>query len=581
MTNTTPGREVVQIVEIQQPFCTRTFGTSPCTASAASADTKCFNTRSTCQDADNYDAGNLSIYISRGTAADRSVSELAYVFPTLISVSTLPTRLNLGGADQNAKPLGQRSTIKIVVKDQAHTDQLFDPYRAERSWDPFQRGTQWTKWLARNEYRLNFVINLYEGYAGEALSSMKKRQYFMQNISYPDGNGNVTITGQDILTKLQARKAQAPLASPGVLYVGINASAASFEVAGAVEADYPATGTLRIEDEIMTYTGRATSTNGIEFTGITRGTDYSTAAAHTVDESVQECLRYTDTPVNEIVEDLANVYGGIDSAYLDTTNWEDEKDIYLSSYNLSALIVEPTNVETLIGELQEQALFFIWWDERDQLVKFRGVRGVSDIPDTLTAEDHIVGDSFSITHKPDQRLSQVWMYYNQQRFEESATSYKAYATQYVIADAVGDLYGEPSIKKIWGRWIQADDLAQTTTSKFLLRYSAIPAECVFTLDAKDRDYWVGDIVYISHPKDVDEFGARNERQWLIIQAEEPEVGHNCKYVAIDTSNLGTINFIMPSDAVDYPGAAAKPVRNFYIGNADGLLSDGSPCGRIS
>jgi hypothetical protein len=53
MTKTTPGREIVQIVRIDQPSCSRTFGVSPCTASGT-ADTKCYNTRTTCQDLANY-----------------------------------------------------------------------------------------------------------------------------------------------------------------------------------------------------------------------------------------------------------------------------------------------------------------------------------------------------------------------------------------------------------------------------------------------------------------------------------------------------------------------------------------------
>ena len=67
MSETTAGREPTQIVEIKQPICSRAFGTSPCTASGT-GDTKCYNTRATCQDAANFalDTTPLSLFFCKG-----------------------------------------------------------------------------------------------------------------------------------------------------------------------------------------------------------------------------------------------------------------------------------------------------------------------------------------------------------------------------------------------------------------------------------------------------------------------------------------------------------------------------------
>jgi hypothetical protein len=143
------------------------------------------------------------------------------------------------------------------------------------------------------------------------------------------------------------------------------------------------------------------------------------------------------------------------------------------------------------------------------------------------------------------------------------------------------LYGEASIRTIYGRWLPTDALAANTASKILVRYVDIPNEVVFRMDAKDRDYWVGDTVKISHHLDVDKLGDRRIRQWTIVSAEEVVPGETVEYTAEDTTLYGRIHYVMASGAADYPGAASAPFKNFYIGDANGLLSDGSSCGRIS
>jgi len=104
MTSSTIGREPVHLVEIVQPFCDNTYGTAPCTASGTD-DEKCYNTRATCQDPDNFalTAGGLSLYFSNGEVAEQKIDGAPYVIPSLVSVSTSPTRVNLAGSNPDAQ----------------------------------------------------------------------------------------------------------------------------------------------------------------------------------------------------------------------------------------------------------------------------------------------------------------------------------------------------------------------------------------------------------------------------------------------------------------------------------------------
>jgi hypothetical protein len=585
MTETTVGREPVQIVEILQPFCANTFGVAPCTATGT-ADSKCYNTRATCRDVPNFTLGApLSLFFSSGMVAEQNVPGADYIFPTLVSVSTTPTKINLAGADPDASGLGNRAVCNLVFQDHQHTDRRVDPYVDGRSWNPLSgdRGSYWTRWLVRNKYRQNVVIKVYEGYLGQALSAMVVRTYFLQSISGPDDSGRVTVQGKDVLARIEERKAQAPAASPGRLHVDITAAATSIVVANAVVGDYPAPGTVRIGSEIMTYSAVAVDPNGVMLT-VVRGTDGTVGSTHSLNDTVQVCLRIVNATVDGLLTTLLNTYGGVDLGYLDVAAWATEIGVYRSAYLLNSLITEPTAVSKLVAEVQEQTLVYLWWDERLAKVGLRAVRGLDAEPPLLTAEAHILEGSYGLSEKVRERASQVWMYFARNDYVKGVEDTKAYQQVFILADVASEgvnLYGEPSIRKLFCRFLSSSALANTTASKILLRYVDVPSVCGFALDAKDRSVWVGDVVRISHHMDVDEFGARRERNWIITSAEEVMPGETVQYEAEDTTLYGTVSYIMAAGTANYPGPVLKPFRNFYIGNAAGLLSDGTPCARIS
>lgn len=583
MTERTPGREPIQIVEIIQPRCANTFGVAPCTATG----TPCYNTRGSCTGnyGNDYVLGDpLSLFFCKGRFAEMSIEGVPYIIPSLVSVSTSPTMINLAGSNPDAQGLGNRAVCELVFADHPHSDRRVDPYLLSRSVDPKTRGSFWTKWLARNKYRQNVRINVYEGYAGQALSAMVKRQYFLQSVQGPDESGRIKMQGKDILVKLEERKAQAPVASKGELRSAITAVQTSIDVAGALVSEYAASGTLRIGSEVMTYTGITDNTTYITFTGVTRGTDGTTAATANAEAAVQQCLRFTSQRVDDIIEELLTTYGGVDASFLDLTQWATEVDNYLSFFLLSTLITTPTAVTTLVSQIQEQALVYIWWDERDAQVRMKAVRGVDEEPPLLTDENNILAGSFSLTEKPRERASQVWVYWDRDRVTENFTEPNSYASVVINANVQSEtpeLYGEPSIRKIFGNWLPNGALAETTASKIINRYVDVPSECKFRMDAKDRTYWVGDTVTISHYLDVDVHGERRLRNWTIISAEEVVPGETIEYVAEDTTLYGRFSYVMAGGSADYPGADAAPFRSAYIGNAAGFLSDGETCARIN
>jgi len=523
------------------------------------------------------------LWFSRGNLGDRDISDAPYIIPSLRSVSTTPTRINLSTANRDAAGLGNRAVCNLSFEDHPHTDARLDPYLVSRSYTPLTQGSFWSKWMVRNKYRYNMLLRVYEGYNGQTLAQMRNRSYILTNASGPGSDGRVTLQGKDVLAKLEERKAQAPEASPGGLYADLTDSATSFTVAGAALDDYEQpSGTVRINDELMTYTGVATGVNGVDFTGVTRETDGTTAAAHSTDDIVQRCIRYTSEKASDITIDLLTNWAGVGLSNIDAANFGTEQDNYLAAYTLSAVLSVPTAVTKLISELQEQVGFYIWWDERLAKVKMKAVRGLTDTPETLTEENNIMAGSFSIADMPKSRISQYWLYYNLREPTLSLSDSTNFANVNVQADLPSETpaqYGEKSVKKVFSRWLSTSALALSTASKTITRYADVPRQCSFRMDAKDRAYWVGDTVQISHSLDVDEYGQRRKAIWTIISAEEKLPGEVVEYVAEDTTLYGGIAVIQAGGSPDYFAGAST--FKAWIGDASGLLSDGSDSTRIS
>lgn len=572
MTATTIGREPVQIVEIVQPLCANIFGSSPCTASGSN-DTKCYNTRATCQDTANYDgSATLSLYFSSGRVSERGISGANYIIPALLSVSTSPTKVNLGGANPDAKGLGNRAVCTIVLKDFPHTDRLVDPYLSGRSWDPFTRSTFWAKWMVRNQYRSNILVKVYEGYAGQALGAMQVREYVMESVKGPTGSGQLTIQAKDVLAKLEERKAQCPVASPGVVFTGLGATDLVLEVANAVVADYPASGYLRIDDELIQYSARALTGAVLQFTLAARGAFATVAATHELDAVVQEAVYFNAVSLDDAYNTLLTTYGGIAAGKLDTAGWATEVDTYASIFPVSRIVSEPTSVYDLVSNLQEQTNSFLWWDDRNALVRLKVIRGINSTLDIIDDATEIIENSWQLDEFPRERVSQVWLHFDRKTAISDISSGEGFAQLALVAnldEETDALYGEPSIREIFGAWINSAALASSTAERIATRYKDPPRRVTILLDAKDRDYDIGDVVELGHYLEVDQYGVEQRRRWTIISREEVLPGEAVKYVLQDTTDNGKLYAIADTAEGAYDHTADEDRFVMWITDADG------------
>lgn len=533
------AREPLQVVEIVQPLCSRTFGAAPCLATGD----KCWNTDATCKFITALDLTGSVLMRFVAPAANRSLAagfQPSTAIPALMSVSTSPTVLNVGAGNEDIQPLGLRAVAEVSIKDFPFNDVGFDPYLSTRAYDPMTRGSFWSKWLARNPYHVGYTLRIYDGYFGDDLTAMIKREYSIEKIDAT--RSQVRITAKDILRKVTDTKVTAPALSPGALSLALTAVATTFQVAGAVLADYPATGRLRINSEILAYTGRALVGSNVEFTGVTRGQLGTTAAAHNQFDRVQRAISYIATPVADIIYDLLTVWGGVPTSYIDKPAWDAEQTEWRELYAFTAYLTDPVEVQKLLGELCQQGLVNIWWDERVQKIIFRAQRP-NFAPNTLTQEGHLVSDSVVIEEKPERRCSRVYVYFGLRNpiLSLGDKANFASAEAFIDVDKERQYGGEPAVREIFCRWVNTSVIARTLASAYLLRFRDVRRYISFDLTAKDiATCWTGDVLQIKHFLRVDATGAELIQPWLITSAETVEQGHRYRFQGEDNESGGVL-----------------------------------------
>lgn len=474
--------EVISYVEIDVPHCTLTYSVAPCTASlTASPPTgirKCFNSLGTCQDAANFTDSPVTFRFSEDVRFDNVAAIDAY--PLIKTIDFQPAIVSLGG------DIGQRAVLKVTFKDARHSDAgpNFDKYPADRDYsDPYNRGTFWGKFRARNPFLRGRAIRYIRGTVGQTLSQMETRHLVIDSIDGPGPTGDFSIIAKDVLKLADGDRSVAPLLSNGFLNADITAVATTATLApsGIGNAEYPASGYLAIGGkEVVTFTRSADTLT------IVRAQLNTVGVEHKAQDRVQLILRYAAQDPADIISDLLQTYAGVPSAYVPLTDWQSETAGFLGTvYTLN--ICEPTSVADLIGELITQMGAAIWWDDLDQQLHLQVLRAVSTTAQRYN-EDNVLADTLEVREQPEKRISQVIVYFGQinplLKIDETS-NYRSTESQ--SATNSGNTFlvdeGNEAIKTIFARGIAQGGrtIATRIAQKHLSRYVVAPRRFNFEI----------------------------------------------------------------------------------------------------
>lgn len=512
------SREPIYIVEIEQDYCSLNYGVAPCTAQVGvTGSDKCYNTEASCQDLPNY---NNVPKVYRFCQMLSPHPKGLEAIPALKSVSISPSQIKLDGG------LSINASVSLTFDDFPSTDIDIDKYVNERSYIALERGTYWTKWRARNPNYQGRPLRVLSGYLNDDgsydVANFQARHYIIESI---DASGSsCSIVAKDPLKLASRNRAQVPAPSKGKLDAAL--TGASVNAVLDDTSEYTAGDYIRISDEVMLIDSVDSPTD----LTVTRAQYNTTAKDHSAGDTVQRCEVYSGQ-VNTVIDALLQS-AGVDPAFIPSAEWQAEADDWLRG-NYEAIITEPTDVNTLLKELGEQAPHSLYWDERTQTIKFNAVKPPPGSANTYNERDHFIEGSFSVKDERDLQLSTIMVYFGQidptQKLDETNNYRQIYAR--INSDAIAR-YGTNNIKRIYSRWISSTNEAQARVlaAKTGQRFGIVPRAISFSLDAKDAGLWAGQTMKAEHRYITDFSGAPDATFFQVLSVRE---SNNYRYQAIE------------------------------------------------
>lgn len=459
-------RRVITLVEIDIDRCAlrygETTGEGVCPAVlGVDSPVKCFNTQNTCPVRLSFTNDPVTLRFAVPTSyLPRQIE----CIPSMRDVTINPVVVSLG------KDLGQRATVTAVFDDHrdADTGPAGDKYLADRPYNPWEQGTFFGKFRARQPFLRGRPFRVIRGRLPDGgidgsypmgtplpdgvLLDQETRHFVMESFNGPSMGGVYTITAQDVLKLASGDRAQAPVLSNGFLVAAIddNDMSATLSPSGIGNAEYPPTDFyVAIGGEEIVHVSTRT---GDVLTIDARGQLGTAAVGHDEEDRVQLVLRYVGANPANIIADLLETYAGVDPATIPLTAWQTEIATYYGGV-LTATIAEPVAVEKLLSELIEQLPAALWWDDVAQLIRLQILRGIPSDAAQFVPENILEG-TLQITDQPSTRLSQVWTYYAQKNPLESVEDPNNYSSAAANVDLEAETdYGTPAIKIIYSRWI--------------------------------------------------------------------------------------------------------------------------------
>lgn len=589
----------ITLIRITLDYCSRTFGSSPCTATG----TKCYNTFVSCKDLAHFTRTTKEYKFS---SAEAPLPFKEGERPFIKEVKYLPTEI------KDSLTVSARVIVQML-DNEPDSDVGIDPYVADRA---SVQGSFWKKLLARNPNYKDRKIEIFEGFLGLAEEDFELRfSGLLYNIQIRK-QGQVELECVDKLYKLKETE------TPQKLEISVNGAHSIDSDIIYIEGDgissLESSGYVKIADNIISYTAKGTSyTAGSYISGCAWG-EFDTGKTAIPDGEKVAPVKYfaPDHPFDHL-DTLIKLAGYTDSDIdLDSfaaydkdqeplgdgtpnkNGWRDWPDDLI---NFSAVITEPTPTYTLIQEIAEIIDARLWVNEQG-LITIR--RNVPNKPSrsyhTLSDESGIIERSGELSIESDKRLTRITCYWGLFAGEdpEKPESFR-FSDTVIDADAENQAgFGDTLPKKIFCRWIsldcaptvypyesEAQKIAYCTLyvkeycTRIINRFREPPMKLKVQVELKDEGILTGDFVRVSTDYIQDKDGNPISAQSFQVVRRE-RIAPNKLSLLLNRMPTRRIDFIGPASQPDYTSATADEREWGFIGGDNELMSNDDPCYRI-
>jgi hypothetical protein len=354
----------------------------------------------------------------------------------------------------------------------------------------------WINWRARNVGYQGGRISEFSGYivnGAYALANFERRDYIIESFSH--NASGASITGKDTLKMITGDRAKAPRKSEGILSADLSISATTFNLipTGIGNSKYPASGWIRLGDEVVSFTRAADA-----FT-IVRAQYNTLADEHGINDLAQLCLYYSAN-ISDILYNLYTVYAGVPTAQINKAQWDDEVNLNLPGL-YETLITEPFGVDTLAKELCDSAPHFQYYDERVNSIVLYAIKAPPNILQCYTAESNLLEYSSNIKDEPEMRVSTVIIRFGQRdptKKLDDSSNYKQ-AQVRITPLSIVKYGGVEKYRIINSRWISNGNRAAAirVAARIGRRFEEMPRSINYNLDPRDADVWTGQSMAIN------------------------------------------------------------------------------------
>jgi hypothetical protein len=548
------------MVKMTLDICAETFGVGSCTA----AGTKCYNTYATCRDKANF---NRTTKEFKFTSADCALPFRTGERPYVEKIDYFPTEIKHDNLTTKAR-------VKIAMFDEEDTDVGIDPYVSDRS---SVQGTFWKKLLARNPNYKGRKIQVYGGFYGLAEGNFQEK--FVGTIDNIARSGNrITVEAVDILKSLA--DIDIPPELDVKLVTGITDSQTTITVNDVTDLD--SAGYVRINDEIIQYTGKNAVSNQI--TGCTRGKFSTTAAAHDENDKVQKCRYYAKDNPFDILQEMLSTDAGIAAGYINTASFSTAKAWPGGEIDFEAIISEPTPLEDLFFEIIDLIDCKVWVAEDLKITISRNIPNEGGRSyTTLTDAKNIVDNSAAVDLNEGSRITRVSIYWNKDAVGDPE-KVPSYARLDIAIDSDAESaneYNDEIKKTFWCRWINSGCdteenlnawIGELTGRYVLNRRDAAPI-VTLSVEMKDSGLKTGDYVMLS-TDELQEIDGNDvsAARFRVIRREEKGDQHTYRLERLPKRRACLIN---NNAANDYDTATDAEKEYGYIcdsyGEVDGEM----------
>lgn len=582
--------ESITYVELRQPRCALRFGVAPCPATGTP---KCYNTWGSCPTPLTKTAfdpsGRIRWRFVKNRPCNLAVGDFsdpddpatnAIPVPEL-TISTSSAKVNIGGLLDGKSPFGVHATCTVSMPDIPWDDHAGDFYLGDRANLPPRMF--WAVWTARNSFFGGMEIVIYDGYVGQSLAAMRQRLYVLDRVDGPDASGRVILHGISPLVEAEGERSLFPPAMDVKLVTPIGPSDTTIRVTTNDETNLSRTlgiggaKGVRIGNEVIFYGGYTTISPGIyDLTGCTRGQLNTAAASAAAEARVQRIGYFKDVATWECGKYLLAEQTPIGAARIGAS-WDTEGGEYLLTFRSTCAITTPTPVEQLMGEIVQQGMFFVWWDEYAQKVEMQAVRPPQGIPKRLTYDGNIVAGSAQLRREPKSLLTRVFVYYAP--FDPTKTAKDNYLIvngQVEVLNENPAAAGKAFTLEIEARWINTEAHAQFLIARILSRYRDVPRFLTIHVSAQDRTITVGDVCDVTTREILDTEGRFKDERWQVISWAEIKPGEVFLLDMQTFDLLGRFGLWMADTAPEYSAATAEEREaGGWWADDDGLMPDGT------